>query len=96
MGRADLQQSLEHIMSQICQDKFGGRDAPVVTLSEGTGVGVDGRLHGSLIVEIGRRDGSMARLHEQPLDGIDSEAGLKDAFAQTLSTVLAKHTSWPR
>lgn len=92
----NLSAALDTILGQIKQDSFGGRDAPIVSVSEGGGVGADGKLRGTILVDILKRDGTMARLHEESLDGIDSIRGLKDVVAETLSKVLASHSKWPR
>lgn len=92
----DLGTTLDRIIGQIRQDRFGGRDAPVVAVSNGGGVGADGRLTGSIVVDIKKRDGSMARLFEHPIEGLDSVEALEDVFAEVLSRVLADHSTWPR
>jgi len=88
--------ALERIIGHIEQDSFGGRDAPVVSLKDGTHVDEDGVLHGALQIHIAKRNGEVALLHQESLDGISDEQSLKDAFAFSLSTILSKHSSWPR
>lgn len=87
---------LDRIMRHIHQDTFGGREAPVVCLSDGTTVGEDGTITGNLEVTVLTRTGESRLLHTQSLDGISDETSLKDAFAEALSTVLSRHTKWPR
>ena len=88
--------TLQRILTHIEQDKFGGRDAPVISLEDGTHVDADGVLFGALEIKISRRNGEVALLHREPLDGISDEIALRDAFATSLSTILSKHSSWPR
>lgn len=92
----EIFQTLEHILNQIKQDSFGGREAPVTSLKDGTHVDDGGNLQGALLVHIKRRSGEIALLHEQTLDGIRDETALKDAFANSLSIVLSNHSKWPR
>ena len=97
MGQeSQLGATLEQMLSQIKMDRFGGRDAPVVTLADGTDIDSDGVLHGALDVHINCRNGETALIHREPLDGIADGDGLRDALAEALSKVLANHTSWPR
>lgn len=93
---AELDDALQHILRLIRQDSFGGRDAPVVSVSPDTGVGADGRLHGELRVHLRRRNGEMALLDSRSLDGLASRSDLEDAFADVLSRVLGAHNNWPR
>ena len=65
-------------------------------MQENTSVNKDGALQGGIEVFIRQRNGKEAKLHEQTLNGVTSLDALKDAFAEALSIVLAKHTSWPR
>lgn len=92
----DLEASLKRTLAQIKQDKFGGRDAPIVSVSDDTEISVDGFLCGEILVHITRKNGDKALLHTQPLTGIRTEVELRDAFAEALSKILAAHNSWPR
>lgn len=93
---ADVIARLKRILSQIKTDSFGGRDAPVVSLAEGTEIDGAGVLRGALEVHIARRSGAMVLIHRESLDGIADEAGVRDAVAEALSTVLGNHDGWPR
>ena len=95
-GQSPLGAALKRMLAQLRTDRFGGRDAPVVTLADGTDVGDDGVLHGALEVHIACRNGEMALIHSEPLDGIADADALRDALAAALSKVLANHTAWPR
>lgn len=96
MSERTLNEELAHILRQIRQDRFGGRDAPFVELRPATGVGADGSMYGAFEVRITRRSGEAALLHEQSLDGITTVSGLNDTFSEALSRVLAEHSAWPR
>ena len=95
-GAESIEQELRVILSRIRQDQFGGRDAPEVTLVDGSGVGDDGRLRGAFEVRICSRRGDKVLLHTEPLDGISNVRALRDTFASALSKVLANHGNWPR
>lgn len=92
----DVIARLKRILSQIKTDSFGGRDAPVVSLAEGTEIDGKGVLHGALEVHIARRSGTMVLIHRETLDGIADETGMRNAVAEALSTVLGNHDDWPR
>ena len=92
---ANLEQQLQTILSRLLQDRFGNRDAPQVTVTDGTGICDDGTLYGAIEIRIRKRDGDMALLHRQSLDGIRDTQALKNAVAAALSQVLANHANWP-
>lgn len=97
MSSVNLERELTHILEQIRQDRFGGRDAPHVVLDAGTGLTADGAsLRGGFEIRIARRNGDTAVLFHQSLDGTDTVVKLKDAFSEALSQVLGDHSSWPR
>jgi len=92
----DLMQALEEMLSRLKMDQFGGRDAPVVSLAAGTGVDTNGVLHGALEVHILRKDGALALIHTEQLNGVSDEPALRDALSDALSKVLSVHDTWPR
>lgn len=92
----NLEQQLMVILSRLDQDRFGGRDAPEVSLVDGVKVDANGALIGTVEIRIRKSDGEMALLHTLSLDGISDERKLKDAFATALSTALSNHANWPR
>ena len=93
---ADLDACLAHILGQIRQDRFGGRGAPEVSVSEATVVAPDGTLSGEIRVHVTTAAGEKVLLEAAPLDAVSSQSELEDAFADVLSRVLAKHHTWPR
>jgi hypothetical protein len=93
---SDLENSLVSIIEKIKQDSFGGRDAPVVFISDDLEIQAGCIKSGSIIVKIQCKNGEMALLHEQPLEGITNDSELKNAFSEALSKVLASHSEWPR
>lgn len=95
-SETNLMDALHEILGKIEQDQFGGRAAPKVSVSEGTDVNDAGELSGTIVVRIQRRDGSFAVINETPLDKVTTLTGLHDAFAESLSKVLAEHHSWPK
>lgn len=92
----DLKQVLDDMLTQLSLDQFGGRDAPVVTLSDDTAVDADGVLQGELRIHIRRASGESALIHTEPLEDVTTEVELRDAMAEALSKVLAVHDKWPR
>lgn len=95
-GTGDLAAALGRMLSQLKTDRFGGRDAPVVSVSDDTAVDSAGVLHGTLNVHVARRDGEMVLLQSETLNGITDEKVLRDVLAETLSKVLSGHDAWPR
>ncbi|MBO6769758.1 MULTISPECIES: hypothetical protein [unclassified Thalassospira] len=91
-----IENVLTEILGLINQESFGGRAAPVVSISDETTTDENGNLRGELEVKIARRDGEMVLLHQKSLHGISSESELKDMLADVLSKVLASHSKWPR
>ncbi|NKC11593.1 MAG: hypothetical protein GKR94_05120 [Gammaproteobacteria bacterium] len=93
---ADLNEALAEILGRINQDRFGAREAPVITATDATCTNSDGMLSGELRVHIKRRSGEDALVDRLELQQIASRAELEDAFAELLSRVLAVHHKWPR
>jgi hypothetical protein len=91
-----IEKILEKILELVNQESFGGRAAPVVSVSDDTYADGDGVLHGLLEVKIAKRDGDAVVLQQQSLEGIDSEVALKDLLSEVLSKVLSNHSKWPR
>lgn len=93
----DIQVTLDDILSKIGLDEtYGGRESPYIVLDEGTSTDSKGVLFGAMKVLIRKRNGDIATLHRQSLDGIADEKELKDRIAESLSTVLSQHDKWPR
>lgn len=89
-------QALEEMLSRLKMDRFGGRDAPVVSLTPGTGIDGKGNLQGALEVHIPRKNGELALIHTEGLHDVSDESALRDALADALSKVLSVHDTWPR
>lgn len=93
----DMRTILDGILSKIALDEtYGGRSSPFIVLSEETAIDSTGALVGRMEVHITKRNGEIAVLNTQSLDGISNPKELKDRIANSLSVVLSQHDKWPR
>jgi len=93
---SEAKQHLERALSQMAQENFGRRAAPVVTLSSDTHEDADGALTGALEVRIRTRSGEEPLIQRESFTGLKSKVEVDDLLARTLSVLLMNHVDWPR
>ena len=96
MTKAGQLAYVQQVLARIAQDKFGQRDAPIVSLSADTRAVEDEGLSGALEVHIRRRTGEVELIHAEPFSRLQSQTDVDDVFARALSVVLMNHAKWPR
>jgi hypothetical protein len=87
---------VQQILGRISQDKFGQRDAPVISLSKDTYELPGGELAGAVEVHIRTRDGNAPLIHAERFSNLRTRDEVDSLIARTLSVVLMKHAEWPR
>lgn len=92
----ELKNELNIILEQIKQDRFGSKNAPIVSLSKDIVIESKKILVGTLDVKLKKRNGDVELIHQQSLAGVSNVTELHSVVSEALSKVLAAHYNWPK